>query len=254
MKDYEERFVLFLDILGFQKIINDTEDKEVVIKEKVTAIHNAIQVLKSEFAGIQLGSTKRITQFSDSIVLSFKAEKYSIDKLFPGLLRVIMVLIDHSWICRGAISYGYLYHEDDGLFGPALNDAYNTESKAALYPRVIFDRSILDLLHSSSSLNYFPSIDPVVNIDTDDRYYLDYFTGILSGISYREINSVDYFKKLRKIITDGRKHKSPDIRIKYDWMKNKFNEFERSLDARIQEHEIYTNNVAALREYLTPIK
>jgi hypothetical protein len=255
---YEKRLVLFLDILGFQKIIDATEVKESFDQDKVVAIHQAIQILNEGFDNLALGKSKRVTQFSDSVVMSFDIQEYTGKKIFSGITAVLMTLIEHSWICRGAISYGFIYHDDDALFGPALNEAYNTESKAALYPRVIFDRTILDLFSDPppnlaflKDYQYDPR--PYVNIDTDDRYYFDYFTGILGGISYRRFDGVDYYKKLRKIITDGRRYRSPDVRIKYDWMKNKYNQFVTYLPQMIVEEEIYSSDIIRLQKFLTKI-
>ena len=260
-RGYENRIVLFLDILGFQKIIDETEEKEVTIKSKVDDVYNAIYAMRGFIEQVELGTSKQVTQFSDSIILSFRVDDTkNIEKLFPSLLQLVIILTTHNWLCRGAISHGKLLHDNEILFGPALNEAYNTESKAALYPRVIIDRSTIEIIKKNlgkgMKLDKFISTtyNPILNIDTDDRYYLDYFSGVLAGFNYRNLNKLSYLKNLRRIIINDRRNKKPDIKIKYDWMKNKYNQFVRNLPNYIAENKIYSSDVGELEKVLTEIK
>jgi hypothetical protein len=66
---YENRFVLFLDILGFKKIVNDTVQGEEDDETAIDRLYNVLSTLASSTAGTM--GTKRVTQFSDSIVVSF---------------------------------------------------------------------------------------------------------------------------------------------------------------------------------------
>jgi hypothetical protein len=152
MENYENRIVLFLDILGFKKIIEETVLKknnlvENEIIEKTTFLIDTINEM-TKVASITLKETSKIvTQFSDSIVISFRADdRKEIPNLFHNIQRLITQLIAREVLCRGAISYGKLYHKNNLIFGPALVDAYETESQAALYPRIILDKTVLDIM------------------------------------------------------------------------------------------------------------
>ena len=71
MSNYENRIVLFLDILGFKKIIEETEIKG---QENVDQTSFLIETIKEMKEAVNLTSTettKNVTQFSDSIVVSF---------------------------------------------------------------------------------------------------------------------------------------------------------------------------------------
>ena len=217
---YQNRIVLFLDILGFQKIIDETVEKGVTNESKVESVYSAVHSMRTFVERIQLGSSKQVTQFSDSIVLSFRVnDTMNIDKLFPSLLQLVFILLNNNWLCRGAIAYGKLYHDEKTLFGPALNEAYNTESKAAMYPRVIIDRTIIELLKNkvgpgSQSYKFNSTLyGPILNIDTDDRLYLDYFTGVLASFNFKVLNIKDYLLNIRRIIINGRRNTKPDIKI-----------------------------------------
>lgn len=80
---YENRIVLFLDILGFKKIVLDTLEKNRETNEIVDNsinIRNLYETLSEmgKIAGVN-GDYENITvtQFSDSIVISFLDESHS---------------------------------------------------------------------------------------------------------------------------------------------------------------------------------
>nr|WP_321453526.1 hypothetical protein [uncultured Carboxylicivirga sp.] len=254
MSNYENRIVLFLDILGFKKIIDETisKSKESIDVENVDRTLFLIETINEMTKEAQAASketSKSVTQFSDSIVISFKADdKKEIPKLFINLQRLIAKLVAREVLCRGAISYGQLYHKNNLVFGPALVDAYETESKAALYPRVILDKSVLEVMkynysmeskYSYRKITFDANIDSYLKADTDDKFYVDYFVGTMMFFRDEELFKV--YKNLRKMITDGLRYKNPNINIKYGWMKNKYNKLKESLERLNQEEELFFN-------------
>lgn len=139
-----------------------------------------------------------------------------------------MKLISNGIICRGAIAYGKFFHNNKILFGPALVDAYETESKAAMYPRIILDKSIIksfkeNKIISTKNRVYKKNVDRFLKEDLDDRLYIDYFE-YPSDKTENIHEYTMYMKKLREIISTGNKENKTDIKIKYGWMKMKFNE------------------------------
>lgn len=221
---YENRYVLFLDILGFKKLVQETE----IDDTKVKALHTALSIIRG-FATSGAKLPRNATQFSDSIVISFTDENNSeLILLLDEIIDLLMAMIRKGIICRGAISYGKFYHDDKILFGPALVDAYETETKAAMYPRIILDKSVLKVFKEGKILNSRNKlskdyINQFLKEDLDDRLYIDYFEYPISKtLNLTDYNS--YMSKLREIIqTESAKAKSADIKVKYGWMKHKFN-------------------------------
>src|SRR5690606_9220805 len=134
---YQDRVVIFIDILGFKELLNETIDKEG--KDNIEGINKLIEAYKSirdvwDLDKVTSGNNilkktlkkdKQITIFSDCIVISFPAAEKS--EIFYTLLEVkwvILRLISKGILCRGAISYGKLLHNDKFIFGPALVEAY----------------------------------------------------------------------------------------------------------------------------------
>jgi hypothetical protein len=59
--------------------------------------------------------------------------------VFEILKRIQIKLIGYEILLRGGIVVGKLLHENNIMFGPAFNQAYDLESKSALYPRIVID-------------------------------------------------------------------------------------------------------------------
>jgi len=237
MKNYENRVVLFLDILGFKNIIDKTYNSSTDddIPTNIFELYDVLLSMTNDFVTNNKKTSKVVTQFSDSIVISFKEdENEGIFILFDEIQNLIIKLLSKKIICRGAISYGKLIHTKDIIFGPALVDAYETETKAAMYPRVILDKSIIDIgkkYHSyrgkkfdNETVNNILEYLTTENLqkDTDEKYYIDYFISVVRNKN--EIQLIkNHIENLRLIIINGLKYKSPDLKVKYGWMKNKYN-------------------------------
>jgi hypothetical protein len=236
---YENRVVLFIDILGFRGIVDSTLDSdgndiEARINE-LYEIFNAIRYFLDMDEENSDSETRRVTQFSDSIAISFLATERS--EVFQTLYLVQLVvteLILKGVLCRGGVAYGKLIHDDRVLFGPALNTAYDAESKAALFPRIILDESIISLGVRFHATHHLPqheidSINMIVSKDMDEMYYIDYFGKTLGNLDDPVYDAPNYIDCLRNIILQHIDTANPGLRVKYGWLKNKFNEMVREI-------------------------
>ena len=255
----------FIDILGFKNIINQT-----VIEDgsnnssKIEFLIETLGLIKShlnnDFPGEENQQSRQITHFSDSIIISFKEDQ--VGEVFNTLFNIqklIIVLLERGILCRGAISYGKLLHTEQYIFGPALNKAYETETKAALYPRIILDKTIIDIGIKYHFLENTQSEEKVAikNLllkDTDDMYFIDYFLNPEPALPNFKENLGPYIKTLRNIIIDGLKfaEEYPDIKIKFNWMRNKFNNLVHKWKEPLGQ--IFLNNNPSLVDYRNEIE
>ena len=228
---YKDRVVCFLDILGFTSQIrgtirqdgSDNEDSINNLADAFEIVRYLLDIDKPEERGGMV-----VTQFSDSIVISFPTDEES--GVFNALLGVLWVQINlvlHGMLCRGAVISGKLIHTEKMLYGPAFIDAYHLESKAALYPRVILDEMIVAIGSSAHARHHFEEherqgIMSLLSRDSDGMYYIDYITKAQSELDYPELDYPYYLNSLHNIIVDGMSSNDPSIRIKYLWMKDKF--------------------------------
>lgn len=243
---YENRVVAFVDILGFKDILTKTVDKDnndVQSQiDKVTdayysmrdvwdldeEISNENPELKKAYDEIKSNS-KIVTTFSDSIVISFLQKEPS--EIFSTLLELkwlIMRLISRGILCRGALAYGKMIHTDKFLFGPALVEAYETESKAALYPRIIVSRELIQMAGQARAAHHdskteIEYVRQLLKEDTDGMYYIDYFLGAQSELDDPENDFPTYINEVSEVIRKGVRSTRPDVKIKYMWMRDKVN-------------------------------
>lgn len=223
---YDERIIAFIDILGFRAFVNETIDKNnsLVMEDRLKNLIDSLLLIKNEFQAPQenseLSSSFIITYFSDSIVFSIKSTHTSdLLEVFEILKRIQIKLIDKGILLRGGIVQGKVIHTEEMILGPAMINAYDLESKSALYPRITIDPNIIHELFDEHG-NSFSEHDfrKTFMIDFDNTYYVDYFTDI-RFYSYDEKN---YYSNLRNLIRNGVRRADIGIRMKYLWMLNKF--------------------------------
>lgn len=235
MKRYEDRVVAYIDVLGFKNQIKSTIYENEENDQETQRIYEAYSIIRSIWNLDSNDSiikktlkSKKVSIFSDSIVVSFKVTDQSgLFFMLLELMWLIMQLVSKKIFCRGAICYGKLYHTNKMIFGPALIEAYNTESKAALYPRIVLDESVIRIC-AKYGMNKFSdekkSIQELLAKDTDGMYYIEYFSKVQSEFDNTIYDYVNYLKILRDIIVENITHDTPiDIRIKYLWMADKYN-------------------------------
>jgi hypothetical protein len=232
--NYENRIVAFIDILGFKELVNqsisiDSTDDSHKIDELNKVLISARRILDIDDPEKGLYTSRMVTQFSDSMVLSYRVdEESSLFNILINILHLVINLLADRILCRGGISYGKIIHTDKVIFGPALISAYDTESKAALYPRIIIDTTIIKKAieyrvwgHTAEDEQNY--ISEIVSEDTDQMYYVDYFLKAESEFDNLENDMPDHIKNLQEIIDRGILSEKPDLRVKYGWLANKYN-------------------------------
>lgn len=177
--EYKERLVCFVDLLGFGEAIKQSIEEPALAErffqilgefkdgglEKV--VYGSIPILDEKGlsnCGQAFGESvmDRIgphydlvaTQFSDSFVLSVPAgNKYACALLVRALAVIqLQFFFSLGMLMRGGIAVGKLAHERGGvLFGPAMNEAYELESKSAIYARVVSSPPAAELLKKALS-------------------------------------------------------------------------------------------------------
>jgi hypothetical protein len=236
---YQNRVCLFLDILGFSEHVKQTTDKEGnEITKKVLEIGNLLQLLPIKMRSFGDSSTDRqITQFSDSIVVSFQlTDKNAFIRLLDDIMKIVVNFVLKGYLVRGGITYGKLLHQNNIVFGPAMIAAYELESKIAIYPRIIFDKELVVELIRNGDIGLKELFNDEIESsnfwkeDFDGKYYLNYLKG-----SKIYLDESDYYNSflptLRDFITTALRNRSnQSVRAKYGWLRTKFNEQLNSLE------------------------
>ncbi len=232
--DYTEKVIFFLDLLGFKSIIEGQNKKA---PSDIKKIFDEINFHLDDdifFKPINLPkskTTKQTIQFSDSIIISFDIKEPS--QLFYTLLDILRLqaclIYNHDVLLRGACQKGDVFHDNNLVFGPAVNAAYNYEKNHSKYPRIIIPNDIIDECSNYSSVNHkrdeeLSYIKKILQKDKDNYYFLDY---ISHDSASSELGSDEewalYMDKLKLLIERGLKSDDSHIKQKYSWLKKKFN-------------------------------
>lgn len=232
---YESRILAFVDILGFQNMIQQStfDYKE---QQRILDAMNIIHSYKTlNDNGLNGGGLKehgiQITTFSDSAIISYPIDFEG--GLFHVLLDLIHMQIDLSSLgifIRGGISIGLAYHDEYNAFGPAMNEAYRLESTKAESPRIILtSQTLYDGIKASESLQNPYDISLLESLIRQDKadgfYYLDYLRQY-QELDYPEFDYYLWLNTIRDYLVQNLNsyHSDEKIYPKYRWMLEYWND------------------------------
>jgi hypothetical protein len=258
MTDEPIKLTAFLDILGYAK-----ENQNIISKENAENLIAKFDTAKlflnfyenDILKKFNLASKHTILEkyefkyvfISDSIILSFQPIENSpyidtnIDDqknanaiVFLFFLHCIanlqvQVIKEFKLFLRGGISTEYSYINDHHAVGKGILESYKIESKVAIYPRVIFDKKMLEDYDIEEYCQYMNKIhlQPIKPylIDCDSYVCIDYLLAfdlidMNNKVNHDEIEHFKTFINLHdNIINDEiSKNSDPHILQKYEWL------------------------------------
>lgn len=240
--NYENKLVAFVDLLGFKKAVFESESDTNIKKSVDKAVYSYLKLKTLNDAYIELMKEKGINKglydiafFSDCFVISCKKQSDEQENLyidfFKGLVNMSFKLLSIGFLIRGGVTYGLLYHQNNMIYGPAMNRAYLLESQQAKYPRILVDGFALQEIskdeHIREIMQYISpdQIDGMMFIDylsqkeyfeENDNYYncnnerLTYNQLLLQAKDKIEMN-IKTFKEQGKVLD------------KFNWFKDYHN-------------------------------
>lgn len=182
MVDYVDRYVAFIDILGFKEHVKSLDQDHAKLERLLTILGS----LEEHYPGEARRLAEReglegfycATAFSDNIVLSCRDDFAGLIQLLTTSSTLCMHLLSQGVYARGGISKGKLHHSGNVVVGMGLINAYELESKTAYFPRVVLAPEIVDAAkHASFGHPFF-----TIGQDFDGLHFLDYSnTGVVPG-------------------------------------------------------------------------
>ena len=238
-KKYAEKYLAFVDILGFKEIVN-TKNSDWIINN----IYNEIRKIEVLIHGSLLKnllpqSTCDLLEFvfiSDSIIISIPKDlPLALETLVSTCLMMQRMFLhkEQPVLFRGAITTGDYFHYNQTTFGPALSNAYILESNIAVYPRILIDKSVKihDICNQKDTLTKAFCIQ-----DADGYEFLDYVNFALAFIGDRDKECLH----IRTFIEQRMQEFLGVERIyqKYAWLAEKFNKaliFYKDIDPKLEK-------------------
>ena len=238
---YKDRYIVFIDILGFKDIVNKSNNDNKKAEEILENLKCIERIKKENDEIFELTSiNRRVTIFSDSIIISYPllhSESGCFLSLVLDIIYITIELLDKGVYIRGGMTYGKLYHENNICFGPAMVEVYSLEQEA-IYPRIIIDKKTIEKALESPGLDRYPitfeEIKNLIKIE-DNIYYIDFLSNALDEIEEKEkVNN--FFSNIKKNITSHLNNKdySEEVLKKYKWFVNYYN---NSIERIIEEFE-----------------
>lgn len=239
---YRNRAVAFLDVLGFKQKLNDfeLEAKSNHIPENEDAVNangKYISQKANDFINTfklaisQLDEKKyRYYLFSDNICITSIQDTSASD--LQDLLLVIAKLYfefaKRGYFLRGGIDYGLFIDEETLALGNPLANAYELETKKAVYPRIVLSQNLVDEFQGydpqgEKQFDYFYS-DALIK-DSCEIKFLNVFLQVFQS-DYREDREA-FFARFKTVILENlHANKSNEtVFVKYKWLADQFNEF-----------------------------
>lgn len=239
-RNYEQRIVAFIDILGFSAAVVKSEDDE----EEFNRILETLTTLRNFFirqdhstemtaeAKEEFHMDTKVIQVSDSLIITrLLTERGGVYKMLTDCAWATHLLINQGFLCRGAIKIGNVYHSDTILFGTAYACAYEAESKED-NPIIGFEQPLLDLIYDYPGPANKGIEDWEYNFVTrhckqleSGKYYLDYFNDYDTVVGAGEGAASEHYYNLRNIIVKGLElPKTSRAYQKNFWAAQQFNE------------------------------
>ncbi len=222
--EYEERLVVFIDILGFKDMIDKPELIRRIFKKFNKIFNDEIKNLIDEKM-----PTYQYTQFSDNIIISIKTnnENHNLFMIL-NILRLLQQSLIHKHnnkiFLRGGIVIGKLIHTENFQYGPALIEAHKIESETAIYPRILIEEKTYNTLleiKDNDKYDYNKYIKKYIKCDFDGNYFIDYLA-IYPNKKITDEYCNTFYNEVYKIITQLIKNKNDKkILQKYRWVKSK---------------------------------
>jgi hypothetical protein len=229
-KTYRRAIVSYVDILGFKKLVEDSEHAP----EKVAQIGELLQAAKDELRF----NPPHLVDFSPSDPRTFFAQNFSdltvrvrfVDNISSTKQAVselqylagtqLTLMMRNDLLIRGGMCEGDIVASTGVTYGPALVKAYALESEYAIYPRIVVDRRLAAALLDLND----ESITGMLERGDDGAYFIDYlFASVVFDLIADEWRDArekieDHRNFIQREIGDGIHAKPERVKQKLLWL------------------------------------
>ncbi|MEP3051386.1 MAG: hypothetical protein ABJP48_00210 [Erythrobacter sp.] len=156
---FENRIVVFIDILGFGSLVeraaldpDGAHSKRLACALAIISnleLHRSDHVAGKSAANPLHTADIQLQIFSDSVILSILPDPEGLKSLFHHLSRAFIALMRVGVYIRGGIAFGQISTDACSPCGPAVNAAYRIESNVSDWPRLVLNSSMVEYCRSN---------------------------------------------------------------------------------------------------------
>ena len=229
VNDYREKYVVFLDLLGFREVVNR-------IAQDVLERHRIVEALKlvRDTLSTNPAIDLRFTHFSDCIVLSAERSPHGLWEIFQSIELLTFNLLQYDFFVRGGLAVGLAHHSNDFVFGTAVIEAYELESKKADGPLVLLSAQVVQ-----DAMKLGRDFTQWIREDGSNRYFVNYLMRYAEYTPERQIG---------KLVLEH-----PAKRISY-FINRRLKNDKESVRKKAQWFQTYWNMTVAVRKWLPKIE
>jgi len=202
---YKEKFIAFIDILGFKNLINNSSEE--IIERIVETIEKSLDEYRDRFIpnpsipntdsmGYKvLDIDPKYYLMSDSIILTMDDAENNLFRFLLGIITIQKSFIESNIFVRGAVVKGDIFESKGSeeisniVFGPGGIEAIQMESRNSIYPRIVVSESVLESLKEKY-------LRPRVNSDIGRELFRLIILKDNNGISFIDYLNFEIFLTL----------------------------------------------------------
>lgn len=233
--------VAWVDLLGFRNELRNA-DTPAKFRDAYRRMRDVQEQFGKESAGVEPTrgelnehAGKRIVALSDGLAIALNLESdcaaaevstrgERVGSFLDELRRAQARCAYAGNFVRGGVSLGYFWFEDDILLSPALVEAYEMETKAALNPVIVLRRDFSDEL-SALDTNDGNSDDPEPMDDLfrecdwmTDSERADYVMLDFMPVFLEDGNPAPFLRHYDERLIEARAAAPDKDKSKYDWL------------------------------------
>jgi hypothetical protein len=224
-----QSIVAFIDVLGFSEFSTSSptlEDSQRVLDKIAAAIDDSRHFVRQTIPDGERALGHRWTTkfFSDNLAFGYPFDDETLDRastawfIIRSAQRYQLKMTLNGFFVRGALTSGPVCLTDEIIFGSALIDCYQLESKASIVPRIVLSEPLQKLVMDSHLANSAGRSDPstgqAICRDVDGWWFVNYLNAAQDsrGIQWELIEQ--HKASILESLSHTTRH---DVLPKYGW-------------------------------------
>jgi hypothetical protein len=162
--EYKERYVAFLDLLGFKALVFAAESDQ----GEHARLKGALERLNQTLCNVPRWGF-RFTHFSDCIIITSDVFPQALESIFSAVETLTRNLLQYDVLVRGGITRGGAFHTAQYVYGTAIGRAAVIEKEQAQGPLVLLAPEVYEDVRAIG-----PRLPPWIETDGPDRFFVHY--------------------------------------------------------------------------------